>query len=180
MAFGIGEARSAKLRRVRLKYGETRADGNVYWAPWWEHPDEKSEPLPEWVEAVYEEAVIVADEQGNEQLAQTIVQSAEGADGALLPEAERQALIAHLAKQNPKAVHALIGGQTIPRILASVEEAKAEYKRIEDAVNQRQPVAAGGAVGPGAARAGAPALDVSKMSPLAKIALGMGERTRSK
>lgn len=80
----------------------------------------------------------------------------------------REAIVA----ANPQAIPELIAGESFAAIQASVEGAKAAFTRVSEAVK------AGGAVAPPKIPAGGgapPPVDVSKMSPMAKISHGIAQ-----
>lgn len=85
---------------------------------------------------------------------------------AVLSVDERQTLRATLAAAHPDAIPELIGGATVGEMIASLETAKAAYQRTIERTKAALPVAAGGGGRP-------VGVDVSKLSPLAKISLGL-------
>lgn len=85
---------------------------------------------------------------------------------AVLGAEERQALRATLAAAHPDTVPELIGGETVGEMIASLETAKAAYRRTIERTKAALPVAAGGGGRP-------VGVDISKLSPLAKIAVGL-------
>jgi hypothetical protein len=88
---------------------------------------------------------------------------------AALSADERQTLRATLAEAHPDTIPQLIDGETVGEMVASLTTAKAAYQRAVEQANAAAPVAAGGG--------GRPiSVDVSKLSPLAKISLGLTEK----
>ena len=85
---------------------------------------------------------------------------------AVLSADERQTLQATLAAAHPDAIPELIVGETVGAIIASVETAKAAYQRTIERTKAALPVAAGGGGRP-------VGVDVAKLSPLAKISMGL-------
>ena len=85
---------------------------------------------------------------------------------AVLSADERQTLQTTLAAAHPDAIPELIGGETVGAIIASLETAKAAYRRTIERTKAALPVAAGG----GGRLVG---VDVTKLSPLAKISMGL-------
>ena len=85
---------------------------------------------------------------------------------AVLSADERQTLQATLAAAHPDAIPELIGGATVSEMVASLETAKAAYQRTIERAKAALPVAAGGGGRP-------VGVDVSKLSPLAKISMGL-------
>ncbi|MCA1670579.1 MAG: hypothetical protein LC793_25000 [Thermomicrobia bacterium] len=88
---------------------------------------------------------------------------------AVLNADERQTLRATLAAAHPDAIPELIGGETVGEMIASIETAKAAYQRTIERTKAAIPVAAGG----GSRAVG---VDVSKLSPLAKISAGLKQQ----
>ncbi len=88
---------------------------------------------------------------------------------AVLSADERQTLRATLAAAHPDTVPELIGGETVGEMVASLETAKAAYQRTIERTKAAMPVAAGGGGRP-------VSVDVSKLSPLAKISMGLTQR----
>jgi len=88
---------------------------------------------------------------------------------AVLSDAERETLRTTLAAAHPDAIPELIGGETVGAIIASLETAKAAYQRTIARVKAATPVAAGGGGRP-------VGVDVAKLSPLAKISIGLREQ----
>lgn len=88
------------------------------------------------------------------------------AQDAVLSAGERQTLRATLAAAHPDAVAELITGATVREMIASVETAKAAYQRVIEHNRATIPVAAGGGGRP-------VGLDTGKLSPIAKISLGL-------
>lgn len=85
---------------------------------------------------------------------------------AVLSAEERQMLRATLAAAHPDAIPELIGGETVGELVASLETAKAAYHRTIERTKATMPVAAGGGGRP-------VGVDVAKLSPLAKISVGL-------
>ncbi len=85
---------------------------------------------------------------------------------AVLSAEERQTLQATLASAHPDAIAELIRGETVGEMVASLETAKAAYRRTVERTKAAMPVAAGGGGRP-------VGVDVSKLSPLAKISMGL-------
>ncbi|MDQ2783661.1 MAG: hypothetical protein M3Y58_01520 [Chloroflexota bacterium] len=88
---------------------------------------------------------------------------------AVLSADERQTLRATLAEAHPDTVHELIGGETVGEMVASLATAKAAYQRTIERTRAAMPVAAGGGGRP-------VGVDVSKLSPLAKISMGLTQQ----
>jgi hypothetical protein len=88
---------------------------------------------------------------------------------AVLGDAERETLRATLAAAHPDVIPELIGGETVGEIVASLETARAAYRRTIERTQAATPVAAGGGGRP-------VAVDVTKLSPLAKIAMGLKQQ----
>ncbi len=87
----------------------------------------------------------------------------------VLSAADRQALRATLATAHPNAIPELIGGETVGEMVASLETAKAAYQRTIDSAKTATPVSAGGGGRP-------VGVDVAKLSPMAKISIGLKEQ----
>ncbi|MDQ6907723.1 MAG: hypothetical protein M3176_12925 [Chloroflexota bacterium] len=85
---------------------------------------------------------------------------------AVLSAEERQTLRTTLAAAHPDAIPELIGGETVGEMIASLETAKAAYQRTVERTKAAMPVAAGGGGRP-------VGVDVSKLSPLTKISMGL-------
>jgi len=85
---------------------------------------------------------------------------------AVLSAEERKTLQATLAAAHPDTIPELIGGETVGEMVASLETAKATYQRTIERTKAAMPVAAGGGGRP-------VGVDVSKLSPLAKISMGL-------
>ncbi len=83
--------------------------------------------------------------------------------------ADRTALRQTLAAAHPDAIPELIDGATVGEMVASLQTAKAAYRRTVERAKAALPVSTG-------ATGRATAVDVSKLSPLAKIALGLKEQ----
>lgn len=85
---------------------------------------------------------------------------------AVLSADERQTLRATLAAAHPDTIPQLIGGETVGEMIASVETAKAVYRETIERTKAAIPVAAGGGGRP-------VGVDITKLSPLAKISMGL-------
>jgi hypothetical protein len=96
---------------------------------------------------------------------------------ATLSAEDRAALVATITAAHPGVVPELLAGETAGELLASVDAAKAAYERIAARVGKRVPVAAGGSSGAAGVR-GTPQVDITKLSPLAKISVGLAQRGR--
>jgi hypothetical protein len=88
---------------------------------------------------------------------------------AVLSAGKRETLRMTLAAAHPNAIPELITGETVGEMVASLETAKAAYQRTIEAAKMAAPVAAGGGGRP-------VGVDLSKLSPLAKISIGLKER----
>jgi hypothetical protein len=86
-----------------------------------------------------------------------------------LSAADRTTLRQTLAAAHPDAIPELIDGATVDAMISSLQTAKAAYRRTVERVKAALPVSAG-AVGR------ATTVDVAKLSPLAKIAVGLREQ----
>jgi hypothetical protein len=85
---------------------------------------------------------------------------------ATLSADERQTLRATLAAAHPDTIPQLIDGETVGEMVASIATAKAAYQRAIEQAKTAVPVAAGGGGRP-------VGMDPAKLSPLAKISLGL-------
>lgn len=103
----------------------------------------------------------------------TEMSQADNLPGALSA-ADRDALVAHVANGVPQAVRALVGGGTVQEILASATRAQQVHDNIANTLRAQTPVSAGGAprgtLGP----------ELSRMSPVQKIAHGVREARASR
>ena len=92
---------------------------------------------------------------------------------AALPEAERDALVAHLRAAHPDAIPELITGNTVTQIVESVGAAKAVHARIATRAAAAPPIAVGAGPRGGVVR------DRDRQPPMAKISAGLAARRES-
>ncbi len=78
-----------------------------------------------------------------------------------------------LIHTHPDAVAGMIAGHSVTELIESVAAAKAEYARIAARLHAAAPVRAGG----GSRSSTLPAPDLARLSPIAKITLGIHDRT---
>jgi hypothetical protein len=86
-----------------------------------------------------------------------------------LSAADRTALRQTLAAAHPDAIPELIDGATVGEMVSSLQTAKAAYRRTIERAKATLPISTGATGRP-------TAVDVSKLSPLAKIAVGLKEQ----
>lgn len=77
-----------------------------------------------------------------------------------------------LVQTNPQAVAGMIVGHTVAELIESVATAKAEYDRVAAQVARQTPVSAGG----GSRSRSVPTADLARLTPLAKITVGLRDR----
>lgn len=93
---------------------------------------------------------------------------------------EQAALRAELIKGHPNAVHEMISGRSTAEMIASVSNAEAAFHRVHAQIAAATPTAGGGAGGvQNREQAGFASVDVSKLSPLEKISMGMTQTNYS-